>query len=126
MIARFAPNRGAIRTLVGGWPRIVRDGINIAALADSVEGTKPGFSAARHPRSAVGFSKDSATIFLVAVDGRQAWSVGMSLDELAQAMIAIGAYQALNLDGGGSTHSSSRTASSTLRPTRPVNALSAT
>jgi hypothetical protein len=103
VVSRFTPDRGSIASLVGGWPRIVRDGMNVAALADSVEGTKPGFSKARHPRSAVGISKDSATLYLVAVDGRQAWSVGMSLDELASAMIALGAYQALNLDGGGST-----------------------
>jgi phosphodiester glycosidase len=103
VVARFTPNRGAIRTLVGGWPRIVRDGENVASLADSTEGTKPNFSAVRHPRSAVGFSKDSATIYLVAVDGRRAWSVGMTLDELADEMIALGAWQALNLDGGGST-----------------------
>jgi len=100
---RFLPDRGELRTLVGGWPRIVRGGVDVAAAADSVEGTFPRFAAGRHPRSAVGFSRDSATLFLVAVDGRQTGSVGMTLVELAKAMIRLGVYDALNLDGGGST-----------------------
>ena len=103
VVARFTPDRGRLAALVGGWPRIVREGSSIAAASDSLEGTFPRFGTARHPRSAVGFSRDSTTLFLVAVDGRQATSVGMSLAELAQAMIELGAYDALNLDGGGST-----------------------
>ena len=42
-------------------------------------------------------------LFLVAVDGRQTGSAGMTLVELAKAMIGLGVYDALNLDGGGST-----------------------
>jgi hypothetical protein len=103
IVARFSPHHGAMRTLVGGWPRIVEGGKNVALLADSVEGTPPGFSRARHPRTAVGLSRDSATVYLVVVDGRQSASVGMTLEELAHSMIALGAVEALNLDGGGST-----------------------
>ena len=80
-----------------------RAGRNVAARADAVEGTFPRFSRARHPRSAVGVSRDSTTLYLVAVDGRWKTSVGMSLEELANEMIALGAHDALNLDGGGST-----------------------
>ena len=40
---------------------------------------------------------------LVVVDGRRAWSVGMSLTELADQLLALGAFQAMNLDGGGSS-----------------------
>lgn len=99
----FQPDHGPIRTLVGGWPRIVRHGASVSAQADSVEGTFPDFSKKRHPRTAVGFSRDSTRLYLVTVDGRQDSSVGMTLDELAQFMIEIGAFEALNLDGGGST-----------------------
>jgi hypothetical protein len=101
--ARFTPDRGALRSVVGGWPRIVWSGADVSAAADTVEGTFPRFGASRHPRSVVGFSRDSTTLYLVAVDGRQTSSVGMSLGELAQAMIGLGVYDALNLDGGGST-----------------------
>ena len=104
VIAGLSPRpAGQLRTLAGGWPRIVRAGRNIAAEADSLEGTFPRFSKGRHPRSAVGFSRDSLTLYLVAVDGRTKASVGMSLQELAEAMIELGAYEALNFDGGGST-----------------------
>jgi hypothetical protein len=103
VIIGLAPDRGALRTLVGGWPRIVQAGRNVALEADSIEGTVPRFSRARHPRSALGISRDSATLYLVAVDGRQETSVGMTLEELADAMIALGAYEAMNFDGGGST-----------------------
>lgn len=103
VITRLVPDRGPLSTLVGGWPRIIDAGRNVALAADSVEGTVPRFSHARHPRSALGISRDSTTLYLVAVDGRQQASVGMTLEELADAMIALGAYEAMNLDGGGST-----------------------
>jgi hypothetical protein len=97
------PNRGSVRTLVGGWPRIVLDGKNIASGADYAEGTFPRFSAGRHPRSGVGFSRDSTKVFFIAVDGRTQMSVGMSLVEFADLMLASGVYQGMNFDGGGST-----------------------
>jgi len=37
------------------------------------------------------------------VDGRQTVSRGVSLEELAQLMLDVGAVEALNLDGGGSS-----------------------
>lgn len=103
IVMQLVPDRGRLHTVVGGWPRIVEAGRNVALAADSVEGTIPRFSRARHPRSALGISRDSATLYVVAVDGRQQTSVGMTLEELADAMIALGAFDAMNLDGGGST-----------------------
>lgn len=81
---------------VAGWPILVQNG---AALqlnnADSLV-------SGRHPRTAVGYN-DRET-FLVTVDGRQGgYAEGMTLTELADLMIALGATEALNLDGGGST-----------------------
>ncbi|GAB3403955.1 phosphodiester glycosidase family protein [Flindersiella endophytica] len=56
------------------------------------------------PRTAVGFSQDGKKMFLLTADGRQpAFSDGLGLDELAQMMVELGAYNAVNLDGGGST-----------------------
>ena len=97
------PDHGTPKTIVGGWPRIVLNGKNIGASADSIEGTFPRFSAQRNPRSGVGFSIDSTTVYFLAVDGRQTSSAGMTLVEFADLMISQGAYQGLNLDGGGST-----------------------
>ena len=99
----FRPDRGSLTMIVGGWPRMVQDGKSIAAAADSLEGTFPRFSAQRHPRSAIGISRDSALVYLVAVDGRQETSGGMSLVQLGDFLVSIGVYQGMNLDGGGST-----------------------
>jgi hypothetical protein len=103
VVSRLDPWPFAPRTVVGGWPRIVGAGQNVAHAADSTEGTFPRFSASRHPRSALGLSADSTTLYIVVVDGRRPWSVGMSLVELGDAMLALGAHDAMNLDGGGSS-----------------------
>ncbi|MEO8194218.1 MAG: phosphodiester glycosidase family protein [Gemmatimonadales bacterium] len=103
VITGLKPGQRRLRTVVGGWPRIVHNGRSVAEYADIVEGTFPRFSAGRHPRSAVGISKDSATLYLVTVDGRRESDSGMSLVEMANAMLQLGAYDAMNFDGGGST-----------------------
>lgn len=99
----WLPNVGRLSILVGGWPRLLVDGVSVAARADSLEGTFPRFSATRHPRSGIGFSRDSSTVYLITVDGRQESSDGMSLVEFAEEMKRDGVWNGLNLDGGGST-----------------------
>ncbi len=56
----------------------------------------------RAPRTSVGVSQDGNTMYIVAVDGRGA-SIGMTNREMAEYQKSIGAYNAINLDGGGST-----------------------
>ena len=86
---------------VGGRPLLARDSV-IAGTVDT-EG-QPGFAAGRHPRTAVGIADRGRRLLLVVVDGRQrAYSDGMTLRELAALMLGLGARDALNLDGGGST-----------------------
>jgi hypothetical protein len=102
MLPRLARGR-APALIVGGWPRILRDGRDVAADAPVVEGTISRNAEIRHPRTAVGYSRDGATLLLVAVDGRSTKSVGMTLVELAALMRRAGAWDALNFDGGGST-----------------------
>jgi hypothetical protein len=54
-------------------------------------------------RTAIGLSRDAKTLTLFTVDGRGE-SRGMRLDEVAQLLVAdYGVWNALNLDGGGST-----------------------
>jgi hypothetical protein len=87
--------------VLGGGPRLVRGGRPAAA---SDPGIYPeGFAAARHPRTAVGVRADGR-VLLVTVDGRQPeMSVGMTIAELASLLIELGAVEAVNMDGGGST-----------------------
>jgi phosphodiester glycosidase len=96
-------NRRSPSLLLGGWPRLLRDGNIVAADAPTVEGTISRNAELRHPRTAIGFSRDSTTLHLVTVDGRSERSVGMTLIELANLMRRLGAWQAMNFDGGGST-----------------------
>ena len=56
-----------------------------------------------HPRTAVGIDRDTGKVLLLAIDGRQSFSRGYTLVELAKMMKSLGAEDALNLDGGGST-----------------------
>jgi exopolysaccharide biosynthesis protein len=60
--------------------------------------------AVRHPRTAAGVTADGRTLILVVIDGRQpGHSIGVTLPELAELMIGLGAVDAVNLDGGGSS-----------------------
>jgi hypothetical protein len=78
---------------VSGSAMVLNEGVVIA----------PGREPVRHPRSCVGIDKAGATLFLVAVDGRRGHSRGATLSELGELMKSLGAHQAINLDGGGSS-----------------------
>tara|TARA_B100000900_G_scaffold201403_1_gene170797 strand:- start:172 stop:1134 length:963 start_codon:yes stop_codon:yes gene_type:complete len=54
------------------------------------------------PRSAIGYTKDQHLVLMV-VDGRQAESRGVYLEELALMMSEFNCIEAINLDGGGSS-----------------------
>lgn len=56
-----------------------------------------------HPRTAVGIDRDTGRILLLVIDGRQTFSRGYTLLELARMMKKLGAEEALNFDGGGSS-----------------------
>jgi Phosphodiester glycosidase len=99
----------ALAGIVGGGPRLLAGGR--ARVRAAAEGFSPlsepsfygSFVAARQPRTLAGLRSDG-TLLLVTVDGRRAgWSAGVSLPEAARVMRALGARDALNLDGGGST-----------------------
>lgn len=88
---------------VGGGPWLVKNG---AEFVDAdAEGFAPAFSTTTHPRTAVGITADNK-LLLVTRDGRQVFSQGISLKDLAAAMIRLGAVNAINLDGGGSSEMS--------------------
>jgi Phosphodiester glycosidase/Calcineurin-like phosphoesterase len=61
------------------------------------------------PRTAIGFDADGSRMILLTVDGRATGSRGLSLKEMGQLMISLGADDALNLDGGGSSTMLART-----------------
>jgi hypothetical protein len=108
---------------LGGRPLLLRDGAIVAGI-DSAGGA--AFAAARHPRTAVGIARDGRRLLLVVVDGRQKpYSDGVTLRELADIMRALGARDAINLDGGGSTtmvYADTRSAGTLRIANRPSDA----
>ena len=87
-------------TAVGGVGVLLREG----AVPTELDSAGNASFRGRHPRTAVGWSADQRRLVLAVVDGRQpGYSVGMTLPELANTMRALGAADALNLDGGGSS-----------------------
>lgn len=86
---------------VAGASQLLRDG-RVVITAEE-EGIGGAFITTRHPRTAVGLTR-RGELLLVTVDGRQpSLSRGAALNELAWIMMSYGAWDAINLDGGGST-----------------------
>lgn len=56
-----------------------------------------------NPRTAIGQRADGAVLMLV-IDGRQANSLGASMNDLIEIMLKYGAVNAANLDGGSSSN----------------------
>lgn len=96
MELRWTLGWSGVLDVVGGLPILVRDGkLAVAPCSGSFCG--------RNPRTAIGWT-NKGEVLLVVVDGRQRrWSRGASLVEMARLMRDLGAVQALNLDGGGSS-----------------------
>ena len=95
--------------VVNGGPRLLRRGVSdVNARAEGFD--HPGdpeffyrFGVRRNPRTLAGVTP-AGNLLLVTVDGRRpGYSVGASFEEEAEIVRALGARDALNLDGGGST-----------------------
>ncbi len=88
-------------SILGAGPQLIKAGK--IAITEKQEKMAPGFATDRHPRTAIA-RLESGKLVLVTVDGRQPGiSVGMSLEMLAELLLELGAVDAMNLDGGGST-----------------------
>lgn len=78
-------------------------GFGVVLQNDTVRG-KDSPKAKLAPRTGYGLSKDHRYLYLMAVDGRQPlYSMGCSTYEVGQLLKYFGAYEGLNMDGGGST-----------------------
>src|SRR5262249_10633675 len=109
LVGRGAAPARPLGDLVQAGPLLVVDG----TIVFDAQGDREGFSAGagqfdsditdgRYPRAALGVSRES--LVALACDGRRSnVDGGLSLLELAQAMVELGAESAINLEGGGST-----------------------
>jgi hypothetical protein len=95
--------------LVHAGPMLLRGGAVVFDREADVEGFSSGagqfdsdITDGRHPRAALGLSDDH--VVAVACDGRRSRvDDGLTLPELADVLLGLGATDAINLDGGGST-----------------------
>jgi hypothetical protein len=95
---------GVEEAVAGMGGRDDRPGTLLVENGESRGATAQVAPTQRHPRTAAGVSRDGQTLVLVVVDGRRpGWSVGATLPELASILIEAGAWNAVNLDGGGSS-----------------------
>lgn len=110
-IVRLAPRRELGETahgdLLHAGPMLVGDGCSLLTDGEDREGFSAGarqfdsdITAGRYPRAALGLSDQQ--LIAVVCDGRADDEAGLTMAELAEATIGLGATQAINLDGGGS------------------------
>jgi Phosphodiester glycosidase len=83
---------GDPRMAIGGESILLRNGVR--QVKDDRE---------LHPRTAVGIDRNTGRLLLLVIDGRQRFSRGFTMVELARMMKQLGAEDALNFDGGGSS-----------------------
>ena len=87
---------------ITGWRTDTTDGI---LLEDGTITVPTGGDA--HPRTAVGLSQDGRYFYMMTIDGRQTydliWSDGATNYDTADWLVRFGAYDGMNMDGGGST-----------------------
>lgn len=93
--------------LLQAGPLLVADGRSAISHGADHEGFSLGarqfdsdITDGRYPRAALARTRDR--LLAVACDGRSQRDAGMTLAELAEALVALGAEEAINLDGGGS------------------------
>jgi Phosphodiester glycosidase len=109
LVARAAAPERPAGDLLQAGPLLVADGAIAFSPASDQEGFSRGsgqfdsdITDGRYPRAALGVCADA--LVAVACDGRRSGvDAGLSMLELAQVMVDLGAERAINLDGGGST-----------------------
>lgn len=89
----YESNRSKFKDAIGGNAIIIDNGI--ARRFSDIK---------MYPRTCIGISQDSTTVYMLAVDGKRTkYSNGMTLNDVTKALYALGSYSAIHLDGGGST-----------------------
>ena len=91
-----------VQQAFGGGPVLVQEG-NIS-ISNNEERKFAGKAIAdKHPRTAIGYTKDGRMIIL-AVQGRmKGLAEGATLPQMAKILVDLGCVEAMNLDGGGSS-----------------------
>ncbi len=95
---KTTPEWKDVEHIISGGPYLVKNGeVFVDMTAQKLQSI-----GGRNPRTAIGYTKDNDLI-MIAADGREGSSIGLTLVELANLMKSLGCINAINLDGGGST-----------------------
>ena len=93
--------------LLQAGPMLVATGQSLIHRGQDLEGFSAGsrqfdsdITAGRYPRAALGLTAEE--LIAVVSEGRANDESGLTMEELAEAMVGLGAADAINLDGGGS------------------------
>jgi exopolysaccharide biosynthesis protein len=87
--------------VLGAGPKLVTNGkVDVTDVRERMIAT---FASDLHPRTAIAALADGRALLLTADGRRPPERVGLALDDLAKLLIELGAREAINLDGGGST-----------------------
>lgn len=107
-LLQFSKNKIAIKPAVDtvyeadDHPNVLLSGPILIVRGDTYPLKKNAFNDNRHPRTAIAVTHDHKMLLFV-VDGRNKSSHGMNLCELSKTLCWLGAHDAMNLDGGGSS-----------------------
>ncbi|WP_347277277.1 phosphodiester glycosidase family protein [Leptolyngbya sp. FACHB-671] len=114
-IAEEACPLGTVQA-VAGSDILIERGDRLDADLDSYNNRIP------YPRVATAINREGNQLYLVVVDGKQPlYSEGVTITELTEILLEMGAYSALNLDGGGSTTLVAATPSGTTVLNAPIH-----
>lgn len=99
---RGVTERWKMQTAVGGGPVLLQNGE--VKITNNEEYRFPGKAIHdRHPRTAMGYTKDGRLIVLVVQGRTPGVAEGADLEQEAAILKDLGCVEALNLDGGGSS-----------------------
>ena len=96
----FGPQWINVPNIIGAGPTLVKGG-RVAVNAKE-EQFPADIAVGRAPRTGVAVLSNRHLLLVVA-DGRQASSIGCTLEEFAELLLKFGAKEAVNFDGGGSS-----------------------
>lgn len=100
-------------TVVSGIPALLEAGKDVSTTLCA---PRLKFCNDPHPRTAVGLDAERNTLWIVAAEGRHPPVLGASIGQLIEVLRQLGASDALNLDGGGSSTFSIRGTQLMQRP----------
>lgn len=100
----------SLKTVLRSQPDLLKDFTELMGGSDNIllrngeiSPDVKGVETSLNPRTGIGFSKDSTKVYLMVIDGRSSNSNGVQMDEFGEIFKYFGAWNAVNMDGGGSS-----------------------